>query len=91
MWDHVKLTSSDGHCFHVDLEVARECDIIRSMADEGAKEIPFPTITGRVLEVFIDYLFYRYRYKDSRQTLPDFTIAEDIVLDLLLVANYFGE
>mmetsp|Transcript_45491 Transcript_45491/g.90090 ORF Transcript_45491/g.90090 Transcript_45491/m.90090 type:complete len:114 (-) Transcript_45491:99-440(-) len=93
---YIRLISADGHQFYLDRRVAYECDTFRKMAEqEGFKEgqtkdINLPTITGKLLEKVIEYLYYKYKYTDSKVAIPEFPIEDDIVLDLLLVANYLN-
>lgn len=47
-------------------------------------------VTGKLLEKVLEYLYYRYKHTDSGEEIPDFAIDEEIVLDLLSVANYLG-
>merc|ERR1719240_917298 len=92
----LKLISADGHHFYVDRRIAFECETFRKMVEqesfrEGqANEINLPTITGKLLEKVIEYLYHRYKYTDAKVAIPEFPIDDDIVLDLLLVANYLN-
>ncbi len=38
----------------------------------------------------LEYLYYKWRNTDSKQPIPEFPLEEDIVLDLLPVANFLG-
>eukprot|EP00386_Alphamonas_edax_P011146 GDKI01035455.1.p2 GENE.GDKI01035455.1~~GDKI01035455.1.p2 ORF type:complete len:115 (-),score=36.62 GDKI01035455.1:194-538(-) len=94
-FEFVKLISSEGHEFLVDKPIAMQCETIRVMCESGfqegkTQEIPFPTITGKVLEKVVEYLYWRYKHTDSRTDPPDLPIDDDIVLELLLVANYLN-
>mmetsp|Transcript_58483 Transcript_58483/g.187867 ORF Transcript_58483/g.187867 Transcript_58483/m.187867 type:complete len:116 (+) Transcript_58483:144-491(+) len=95
-FSYLRLVSADGHRFYLDRRIAYECDTFRKMVEqEGFKEgqtkdINLPTITGKLLEKVIEYLYYKYKYTDSKVTIPEFPIDDDVVLDLLLVANYLN-
>mmetsp|Transcript_41802 Transcript_41802/g.108279 ORF Transcript_41802/g.108279 Transcript_41802/m.108279 type:complete len:117 (-) Transcript_41802:127-477(-) len=95
-FSYIRLVSAEGHHFYLDRRIAYECDTFRKMAEqEGFKEgqtneIKLPTITGKLLEKVIEYLYYKYKYTDAKSTIPEFPIDDDMVLDLLLVANYLN-
>mmetsp|Transcript_112155 Transcript_112155/g.281074 ORF Transcript_112155/g.281074 Transcript_112155/m.281074 type:complete len:116 (+) Transcript_112155:67-414(+) len=95
-FSYLRLVSADGHQFYLDRRIAYECDTFRKMVEqEGFKEgqlneIKLPTITGKLLQKVIEYLYYKYKYTDAKTTIPDFPIDDDVVLDLLLVANYLN-
>jgi len=92
----ITLVSADGHKFFLDKRVACECDMFRKMIEQESfqegqtNEIKLPTVTGRLLEKVIEYLYYKYKYTDAKVAMPEFHIDDDIVLDLLLVANYLS-
>merc|ERR1712216_356312 len=97
-FSYLKLISADEHTFYLDRRIAYECDTFRKMVEQegqGLKEqqsneIKLPTITGKLLEKVIEYLYYKYKYTDSKVAIPPFDIDDDVVLDLLLVANYLN-
>eukprot|EP00929_Paragymnodinium_shiwhaense_P094498 TRINITY_DN5509_c0_g1_i1.p1 TRINITY_DN5509_c0_g1~~TRINITY_DN5509_c0_g1_i1.p1 ORF type:complete len:113 (+),score=25.46 TRINITY_DN5509_c0_g1_i1:80-418(+) len=95
-FSYLRLISADGHQFYLDRRIAYECDTFKNMVEqEGWKEgqtneIKLPTVTGKLLEKVIEYLYYKYKYTDSKVTIPEFPVDDDIVLDLLLVANYLN-
>ncbi|CAE7188655.1 ATAD3 [Symbiodinium pilosum] len=92
----LRLVSADGHEFFLDRRIAYECDTFKKMVEkEGFKEgqtneIHLPTITGKLLEKVIEYLYFKYKYTDAKVPIPEFPIDDDVVLDLLLVANYLN-
>ncbi|CAL1128400.1 unnamed protein product [Cladocopium goreaui] len=93
---YLRLISADGHEFFLDRRIAYECDTFKKMVEkEGFKEgqtneIQLPTITGKLLEKVIEYLYFKYKYTDAKVPIPEFPIDDDVVLDLLLVANYLN-
>merc|ERR1719183_2087923 len=95
-FSYLKLQSADGHIFYLDRRIAYECDFFKKMVEqEGFKEgqtneIKLPTITCKLLDKVIEYLYYKYKYTDSKVAIPEFPIDDEIVLDLLLVANYLN-
>ncbi|CEL99189.1 unnamed protein product [Vitrella brassicaformis CCMP3155] len=99
-FDYLKLISAEGHEFFLDKKIAFGCEMIRTMFD-GEKShsftegqtgaINFQTINSRLLEKVIQYLYYKHKHTDSREAIPDFEIDDEIVLDLLLVANYLHQ
>mmetsp|Transcript_75526 Transcript_75526/g.161807 ORF Transcript_75526/g.161807 Transcript_75526/m.161807 type:complete len:117 (-) Transcript_75526:101-451(-) len=95
-FSYLKLISADGHQFFLDRRIAYECDTFRKWVEQDhfkegqTNEIKLPTITGKLLEKVIEYLYYKYKYTDSKVAIPEFPIDDDVVLDLLLVANYLN-
>ena len=55
---------------------------------ESRGEIFFPEIPSLVLEKLIQYLYYKVRYTNGTQRLPDFPIEPEIALELLIAAGY---
>mmetsp|Transcript_61660 Transcript_61660/g.123608 ORF Transcript_61660/g.123608 Transcript_61660/m.123608 type:complete len:114 (-) Transcript_61660:102-443(-) len=92
-FSYLKLVSADGHHFYLDRRIAYECDTFRKMVEQDpakdgqTKEIQLPKVTGKLLEKVIEYLYYKYKFTDSKVAIPEFPIDDDVVLDLLLVAN----
>jgi transcription elongation factor B subunit 1 len=88
----VKLISAEGHEFFVDRRCAMVSGTIKAMLQgqfsESRGEIRFPEIPAIVLEKAIQYLYYKVRYTNSTQRIPDFDIDPALALDLLMVANY---
>eukprot|EP00811_Abedinium_folium_P016410 NODE_25349_length_590_cov_3.665227.p2 GENE.NODE_25349_length_590_cov_3.665227~~NODE_25349_length_590_cov_3.665227.p2 ORF type:complete len:109 (-),score=35.40 NODE_25349_length_590_cov_3.665227:163-489(-) len=95
-FSYVKLISAEGHHFYLDRCIAFECDTFKKMIEHEqmkeaqSNEIRLPTITAKLLEKVIEYLYYKYKYTESKITIPEFHIDDDIVLDLLLVSNYLN-
>mmetsp|Transcript_97998 Transcript_97998/g.227259 ORF Transcript_97998/g.227259 Transcript_97998/m.227259 type:complete len:108 (-) Transcript_97998:86-409(-) len=93
---YVRLVSADGHQFYLDSRIAFECETFRKMVEQDhfkegqTKVIHLPTITGKVLEKVIEYLYYKYKYTDSKAAIPEFPIDDDMVLDLLSVSHYLN-
>eukprot|EP00435_Cladocopium_sp_Y103_P057618 s25_g19.t3 len=99
-FSYLRLISADGHDLRrnfaehpKDRRIAYECDTFKKMVEkEGFKEgqtneIQLPTITGKLLEKVIEYLYFKYKYTDAKVPIPEFPIDDDVVLDLLLVAK----
>merc|ERR550514_2589145 len=95
-FSYLRLVSADNHTFYLDRRIAFECDTFKKMAEQQGfregqtQEITLPTISGKLLEKVIEYLYFKYKYTDSKETIPEFPIDDDNVLDLLLVANYLN-
>lgn len=47
-------------------------------------------MTGKIFEKVLEYLYYRYKHTDSPEPIPEFHIDDDLVLELLPVANFLG-
>ena len=88
----VKLISSDGHEFYVDRRCAMVSGTIKAMLTgqfaEAKGEIRFPDINSVILEKVIQYLYFKVKYVNSSQRVPNFEIDIEISLELLLAANY---
>eukprot|EP00919_Chromeraceae_sp_WS-2016_P015698 GHVR01037165.1.p1 GENE.GHVR01037165.1~~GHVR01037165.1.p1 ORF type:complete len:125 (+),score=13.93 GHVR01037165.1:27-401(+) len=94
--EFLKLTSGDAHEFFCDKEIAMQCEVIKTMHAEELEEgrngsVTFPQIDGRLLEKVIEYLYWKFKYTDcQKQPIPEFDIDDDIVLDLLRLAEFLG-
>ena len=97
----VKLISVDGHEFFADEKILMQCDVLCRMLEQGNfqegaskiisfKEDKYCNITGKLMEKVIEYLYFKHKYTDSVEPIPEFPIDDDVVLDLLPVANYLG-
>jgi transcription elongation factor B subunit 1 len=88
----IKLISAEGHEFFVDRRCAMMSGTIKSMLSgqfaESRGEIRLPEIPGIILEKVIQYLYYKVRYANSSQRVPDFEIEVPYAMDLLTVSNY---
>jgi transcription elongation factor B subunit 1 len=51
-------------------------------------EIKFREIPSHVLHKVCMYLAYKRRYTDSSTEIPEFPIAPEIALELLMAANF---
>merc|ERR1712070_628274 len=92
-FEHVTIVSCEGHEFLMDRKIAFECEMIKKMFESSMKEgnegkIVLSNITGRILEKVLEYLYYKYKYTDCQGPIPEFPIDDDVVLDLLIAANY---
>mmetsp|Transcript_194 Transcript_194/g.317 ORF Transcript_194/g.317 Transcript_194/m.317 type:complete len:107 (-) Transcript_194:216-536(-) len=96
----IKIVSADGHEFVADEKMLDQCDVIKRMiANEAMEEGTTKTIhlksdwclvTGKIFEKVLEYLYYRYKHTDSPEPIPEFHIDDDLVLELLPVANFLG-
>jgi hypothetical protein len=55
---------------------------------ESRGEISFPEIPAAVLEKLIQYLYYKVRYTNSSQRIPEFVIEPEMAVDLLIASGY---
>ena len=55
---------------------------------ESKGEIRFPEISTPVLEKVIQYCYYKLRYTNSTQPIPEFVIEPEVALELLMAANF---
>ncbi|KAL6462930.1 hypothetical protein MHYP_G00293520 [Metynnis hypsauchen] len=92
---YVKLISSDGHEFIVKREHALTSGTIKAMlsgpgqfAENETNEINFREIPSHVLSKVCMYFTYKVRYTNSSTEIPEFPIAPEIALELLMAANF---
>lgn len=78
---NIKLESSDGRVFTVDLEVARRSIMIKTMLDltfkdtEKDEPIPLHKVHGVILEKVLEYANY---HKDDNDDQDEFECFEDV-------------
>ncbi|XP_062952287.1 elongin-C-like [Cynocephalus volans] len=91
---YVKLISSDGHEFIVKREHALTSGMIKAMlsgpgqfAENETNEVNFREISSHVLSKVCMYFTYEVRYTNSSK-IPEFPIAPEIVLELLMAMNF---
>ncbi|QQP48917.1 Transcription elongation factor B polypeptide 1, partial [Caligus rogercresseyi] len=80
---YVKLISSDKHEFIVKREHALTSGTIKAMLSVNFREIP-----SHVLHKVCMYFTYKVRYTNSATEIPEFPIAPEIALELLMAANF---
>ncbi|XP_012253438.1 elongin-C isoform X1 [Athalia rosae] len=92
---YVKLVSSDGHEFIVKREHALISGTIKAMlsgpgqfAENEANEVNFREIPSHVLQKVCMYFTYKVRYTNSSTEIPEFPIAPEIALELLMAGNF---
>ena len=88
----IKLISMEGHEFFVDRRCAMVSGTIKAMLDgqfaESRGEIRLPEISGHILEKIVQYMYYKVRYTNSNQRVPNFQIEPEVALELLMSSNY---
>lgn len=88
----VILKSAEGHEFFVDRKCAMVSGTIKAMLSgqfaEIRGEISFPEIPAVVLEKVIQYLYYKVRYTNSTQRIPEFNVEPEMALELLIASGY---
>ena len=91
----VKLVSSDGHEFHIKKEHALTSATIKAMLsgpgamlDDDDDRVEFREIPSHVLAKVCTYFTYKVRYTNSSTEIPEFPIAPEIALELLMAANF---
>ncbi|XP_078037284.1 transcription elongation factor elongin C isoform X3 [Augochlora pura] len=92
---YVKLVSSDGHEFFIKREYALTSGTIKAMlsgpgqfAENEANEVNFREIPSHVLQKVCMYFAYKVRYTHSSTEIPEFPIAPEIALELLMAGNF---
>jgi hypothetical protein len=91
----IKLISAEGHEFIVDKKAAMVSGTIKSLlnspgtfTEQELGEIHFREISTPILEKVIQYFYYKLRYTNSTTEIPEFPIEPEIVLELLMAANF---
>jgi len=92
---YVKLISSDGHEFIVKREHALTSGTIKAMlsgpgqfAENETNEVNFREIPSHVLQKVCMFFCYKVRFTNSSTEIPEFPIAPEIALELLMAANF---
>ncbi|XP_055630339.1 elongin-C-like [Toxorhynchites rutilus septentrionalis] len=95
--EFIKLVSAEGDEFIVKREHAFLSDIIQAMlsgpgqfAESETNTIHFREISSPILEKVCQYLEYKHRYMNSSNSAPEFPIEFNMVLQLLLAANFLN-
>ena len=91
----VKLVSSDLHEFYIKKEHALTSATIKAMLsgpgamlDDEDDRVEFREIPSHVLAKVCTYFTYKVRYTNSSTEIPEFPIAPEIALELLMAANF---
>ncbi|KAK3709418.1 hypothetical protein QZH41_019542 [Actinostola sp. cb2023] len=92
---YVKLISSDGHEFIINRDYALTSGTIKAMlsgpgqfSENETNEVHFREIPSHVLAKVCMYFMYKVRYTNSSTEIPEFPIAPEIALELLMAANF---
>ena len=92
---YVKLVSSDGHEFIIRKDHALISNTIRAMlsgpgqySENETNEVNFREIPSHVLRKVCHYFAYKARYTNSATEIPEFQIAPELALELLMAANF---
>ena len=51
-------------------------------------EVRFPDINAKVLEKTVQYFYYKLKHTNHQGPLPEFKIAPELALELLMAANF---
>nr|XP_039264559.1 elongin-C-like [Styela clava] len=92
---YIRIVSSDGHKFIVNRDYAMTSGTIKAMlsgpgrfAENETNEICFKEIPSHVLAKVCQYFAYKYRFSNTSMEMPEFPIAPEIALELLMAANF---
>mmetsp|Transcript_9862 Transcript_9862/g.29672 ORF Transcript_9862/g.29672 Transcript_9862/m.29672 type:complete len:110 (+) Transcript_9862:230-559(+) len=94
--DTVKLISAEGFEFLVDYKAACVSATVKNMltsqgafAEKELGEIRFPEISTPTLEKVCQYFYYKLRWANApSKDIPEFKVAPEMALELLMAANY---
>ncbi|CAG8561759.1 6441_t:CDS:2 [Ambispora gerdemannii] len=93
--EYVKLISSDGFEFIIARQAALCSGTIKNMLSSPGQfqeseknEINFRDIKAVILEKVCQYLYYKVKYTDSTNDIPNFDIDPQMGLELLMAADF---
>ncbi|GMR34536.1 hypothetical protein PMAYCL1PPCAC_04731, partial [Pristionchus mayeri] len=93
--EYVRLVSSDGHEFVIKKELAMISGTIKAMlsgpgqfTENENNEVYFRELPSHVLENVCKYFMYKIRYTDAASEIPEFDIAPEVALELLMASNF---
>ena len=67
-----------------------EGNLLSNPSNADMNEISFPDISGKVLEIAIQYMYFRVKWAKSLKPPPEFHIPPSLLVEVLLAANYLG-
>lgn len=92
---YIRLVSQDGHEFIIKREYALISATIKAMLDgpgqfteNESNLVNFREIPSHVLEKVCQYFTYKVKYTNCSTEIPDFPIAPELALELLMAANF---
>ncbi|XP_065175269.1 elongin-C-like [Sycon ciliatum] len=92
---YVKLISSDNFEFYIKREHAFISGTIKAMMsgpgqfeENETNEVLFREIPSHVLAKVCSYFTYKAKYTNSIAEIPEFPIAPEVSLELLMAANF---
>ncbi|KAI6191456.1 Elongin-C [Aphelenchoides bicaudatus] len=91
----VKLISCDGHEFIIPRKFVTTSNTIKAMlsgpgqyTENEQNEVNFREISSHVLRKVCHYFAYKVRYTNSATEIPEFSIAPEIAIELLMASNF---
>jgi len=75
-------------CVDVCVRVMFWVYVIGDFAESSRGEIQFAEISTPILEKVCRYFYFKLKYKNSTEPIPEFTIEPETVLELLMAANF---
>lgn len=91
----ISILSADGHKFYISLNAAKLCqnlyDQIMTLHLKGGDEVSLKLEQPKkVVELFIDYLYYKLRYLgDDYDKMPQFEIPPKYVTGLYKLSSQY--
>uniref|UniRef100_T1J5V4 Elongin-C n=1 Tax=Strigamia maritima TaxID=126957 RepID=T1J5V4_STRMM len=94
---YIKLVSSDDHEFFIKRDLAMQSGTIRAMLmgpgdclENEMNEVKFRDIPSLLLEKVCHYFAFKARYTGSGEELPDFDIAKEMCIEVIMAANFLN-
>ncbi|XP_055623404.1 elongin-C-like [Toxorhynchites rutilus septentrionalis] len=95
--EFIKLVSAEGAEFIVKRKHAFISDTIQAMlsgpgqfSETETNIIHFKEISSTILEKICEYLAFKHRYMNSLEEVPEFPISDNIVIELLMAADFLN-
>ncbi|ODV62593.1 elongin C [Ascoidea rubescens DSM 1968] len=93
--ERVILVSSDCHEFIIAKKAASISPTLKAMLDSSFQEsksnqIQLPDIDSQLMDVIVEYMYYNLKYKDDPSKAPKFDIPIEMLLEVLVAADYLN-
>mmetsp|Transcript_10859 Transcript_10859/g.19008 ORF Transcript_10859/g.19008 Transcript_10859/m.19008 type:complete len:104 (+) Transcript_10859:169-480(+) len=92
---YIKLISAENSEIFLSRRIALQVETLRAMLEGNFREseegiIRFPDMSASALEKVVKYLYYKDRYSNCNTRIPEFGIAPEEALELLVAASYLN-
>jgi transcription elongation factor B subunit 1 len=95
--DYVTLIAKDGEQFHISRDAALVSGLLRALfsgdvefAETESRQIDFPNIRGPVLKRVVEYMHHNLVWRNLLDCAPRFPIEDEILVEVLVAADYLN-